>query len=137
MGLAAWCVLIVNACAFEAAAVFHPLSKTCSTAPNASCCVYRAKGLRPVQGFVFEDVGDASAPGSEAIAQLPALNITHQTAAASADVICLSDSDQDPLTGSEPARQAAPQILRAREPSRSTMVPVQPKSPLSAPCNSR
>ena len=97
--------------------------------------MYRAKGLRPVQGCVFEDADDARACGSGIIAQMPALHMPRQTA--SADVICLLDSEQDNPTGSEPARQAAPQVLRAQKHSRSTLAPVQPKLPLSPPRNSR
>lgn len=94
----------------------------------------RVKGLRPVQGCLFEDAGLANASESGVLA--PAAPAAapierHETAAASAGVICLSDSDQDAPAACGGVVQSSPQSLQACKHPRSKQVSMQPKAPLS------
>ena len=95
------------------------------------------KGLWSTQGHVFED---AAIPGSRVPAPQPAPPTLdhpgpHQTTPATADVICLTDSDPEAPAGSEPAGQSAAQALRAQKHPRSRQVPAQPKAPSPGLCS--
>lgn len=118
--------------------------------------MHRAKDARPLQGLVFEDAGTAgsgvaatpsalptlSSPGLDSAmlnSPVPTSPAPHQPAAASADVICLTDNDQDDPEGSEPVRHSAAQASQAlKHPRpRPRQVPAQPKVWWSEPCSSR
>lgn len=114
----------------------------------------RLKGLRPLGGLIFEDAVTSGSGVTTSLSAPPTLSslglhnpvptgqapgtpALHQTAAPSADVICLTDNDQDAPSGSGTMRQSAAQPSQAQTHPRPRKVPVQSKASLSEPSSSR
>ena len=91
------------------------------------CCMYNGqKACGQFKGLCLKMPVMPCASGSRVIAHAPALIGPHQTGKASADSICLSDSEQDPPAGSEAARHSAPQDPRARKlPCKDVLAPAR------------